>query len=63
MEHKGLLLLPVVFAVGAYLGHRYGDQVERACCKPAATTKTDEAVQLANQPVYLRETRTNGEGL
>ena len=63
MEHKGLLWVPVAFVLGAYLGHKYGDQVAKTCCKPAVGEKYNEEASLANQPVYIRETRTHGEGL
>lgn len=62
MKKHELLWAPVVFTVGAYVGHRFGNKFTR---KHEQKNVEVTAIQTppANQPVYIRETVTDGRGL
>lgn len=62
MKKHELLWVPVVFAVGAYIGHRFGHKFICKHEQKNAEVTTTQATP-ANQPVYIRETTTDGRGI
>ncbi|WP_123808948.1 hypothetical protein [Lactiplantibacillus plantarum] len=62
MKKHELLWVPVLFAMGAYVGHHFGHKFTRKH-KQKNVEVTMTQTPLANQPVYIRETVTDGRGL
>ena len=60
MKAKKILPVALAFAAGAVVGH-----LCEHFCQPTKLTAKDvkESDDLADEPVYIRETKADGEGL
>ncbi|WP_261805956.1 hypothetical protein [Lapidilactobacillus luobeiensis] len=63
MKHKNLILVPIVLAAGIYVGHRFGHSIAAAINEHCGDAPATDNAAAADQPVYLRETLTDGQGL
>ncbi|AUJ29103.1 MAG: hypothetical protein ABGA11_08800 [Liquorilactobacillus hordei] len=66
MKKHNLIVASLIFVSGAVVGHFCSNKLLKTehCCKKSNTCcSTNDSKITANDPVYIRETKTNGEGL
>ncbi|MDN2453528.1 hypothetical protein [Lactobacillus sp. UCMA15818] len=66
MKKHTLFAASLIFVAGAAVGHLYGNKIlrNRHCCKKSNNCCTVNSSKItAADPVYIRETETNGHGL